>query len=100
MDSIMIPQINGQAEVVDVQNLFWINPENAAFNCTLILAAPHASQPFACNQIEVGVLPYVTQIWNNALAGAYGPIADYTPPPEYSTEVQPDQPVVEGAMTL
>lgn len=104
MEIIKVPQLSievlTQAEVADVQNLFWINPEKTAFNCMLIFSGTQTPQPFSCNQIEVGVLSYVTQIWNNALAGKYGPIADYTPPPEYSTEAQPNQPVVEGAMTL
>lgn len=87
-------------EVKSVSDLSWINPEHTAFDCVLMFEGSDTPHPFACNQIEVGVLPYVTQLWNNAMAGEYGPIAEYVSPAEYSTEPQPDQPVVEGAMTL
>lgn len=100
MEAILIPQLMGQAEVVDVRALVWANPENTIFNCMLVLKDPQVLQPFGCGKIEVGVLPYVTQIWNNAMAGMYGPIAPYVEPVQPSTEAQPDQPVVEGAMTL
>lgn len=100
METIMIPQLSNQAEVVDVRDLFWANPENTVFNCMLVLKEPHSPQPFGCSQIEAGFIPYVTQIWNNAMAGLYGPIASYIEPIQPSIEAQPDQPVVEGAMTL
>ena len=87
-------------EVASVYELFWVNPEHTAFNCMLEFEGSNTPQPFCCNKIEVGVLSHVTQLWEAALAGEYGPIAEYVPLPEYSTEAQPNQPVVEGAMTL
>jgi len=38
-------------------------------------------------------MPYGVELYNNALAGMYGPIAPYVPP-------EPPQPVTEGAQTL
>ena len=37
-------------------------------------------------------MPYGVELYNNALAGMYGPIAPYVPPPP--------QPTVEGAQSL
>lgn len=39
-------------------------------------------------------MPYGVELYNNALAGMYGPIAPYVPPPE------PEQPITQGAQTL
>jgi hypothetical protein len=39
-------------------------------------------------------MPYGVELYNNALAGLYGPIAPYVPPPE------PEQPVSSGTQTL
>jgi hypothetical protein len=39
-------------------------------------------------------MPYGVELYNNALAGNYGPISPYVPPPE------PEQPVTSGTQTL
>jgi hypothetical protein len=39
-------------------------------------------------------MPYGVELYNRALAGEFGPIAPYVPPPE------PVQPTTQGAQTL
>jgi hypothetical protein len=39
-------------------------------------------------------MPYGVELYNNALAGMYGPVEPYVPPPE------PEQPVSSGTQTL
>lgn len=87
--------------VITAHDLLWADAENTAFTCMVVFEGWPEAQPFACNQIEVGQIPYVTELWDNAMAGLYGAIAPYQPPkPPASSGVQPDQPIVGGAITL
>lgn len=61
-----------------VKNCWWQNQENTLFNCIVkyeefpdeMPAGITLSDPYA----------HIQLIWNNAMAGMYGPIAAYTPP--------------------
>lgn len=87
-------------KVTQAYDLVWVNPEHTAFDCMVVFDNTGNPMPFACNQVEVGVLPYVTQLWNGAMAGEYGSIAEYSPPPEFIPTPKPDQPESTGTQTL
>mgnify|MGYP003346639367 FL=1 len=72
-------------QVTNAYDLVWANSQNTVFNCMVVFDTSPDPQPFACNQDEVGQINYVTQLWDGAMAGQYGPIAPY---------VEPIQPVV------
>lgn len=72
-------------QVTNAYDLAWANAQNTVFNCMVVFDTSPTPQPFACNQDEVGQINYVTQLWDGAMAGTYGPIAPY---------VEPVQPVV------
>ena len=42
-------------------------------------------------------MPYGVELFNRALAGEFGPVADFVAP---ELAVQPNQPTVQGAQTL
>jgi hypothetical protein len=60
-----------------VKNLKWANLEKTAFSCVVKYAE-------FSEELPVGADPrdhyeHIQQIWQNGLAGMYGPIEDYDP---------------------
>lgn len=51
--------------------------------------------PFDFGATPIDPMPYGIELYNRALNGEFGPIAEYVPPPP--AEIQP---TVEGAQTL
>jgi hypothetical protein len=51
-----------------------------------------SEMPFGATPFDP--MPYGVELYNNAQAGAYGPIAPFVPPPE------PEQPATSGTQTL
>lgn len=63
-----------------VRDLVWCNAEHTMFNCFVFFHHLGEEVPFGCSQAEVGVYPHVTSIWERAIAGDFGPIAEYVEP--------------------
>ena len=84
-----------------VKNLAWCNAENTFFNCDVFFEHINEEVPFGCAQAEVAVYPHVASLWERAMAGEFGAIAEYVPPPETEVGVATqDQPTTQGAQTL
>lgn len=82
-----------QSALTSLTNLQWANAEHTTINCDITTSQfgdevlPFTASP---NDVE----PHGRAIFSDIVAGTYGPIAEYVPPPE------PVQPVTEGAQTL
>jgi hypothetical protein len=84
-----------------VRDLIWRNAEHTLFDCYVFFDHINEEVPFGCAQAEVGKYPHVTSIWERAMAGEFGAIAEYVPPPEPEpVVVAEDQPEAQGAQTL
>jgi hypothetical protein len=85
-----------QAALTSLVNPIWSNAEHTTIDC-LITTSQFGAEilPFTASSTDVE--PHGRAIFADIVAGAYGPIAEYVPPPE--PEVLP-QPVVDGAQTL
>lgn len=84
-------------EYTTVKNLTWSNPEHTQFHCDVFFVRFNQEMPFACDQSEVGVYPHVTSIWERALAGEFGSIAEYQDP---ALANPPQSTLSVGAQTL
>lgn len=62
----------------------WANEENTAINLIVKFVEIPEELPFTASPDDP--MPYGVELYNNALAGDYGTIAPYVPPP---TPVQP-----------
>jgi hypothetical protein len=62
-----------------VKDCYWENAENTLFSCTVKYEEFPEEMPAGITLSD----PYahIQLIWNNAMAGMYGPIAAYVPPP-------------------
>lgn len=62
-----------------VKNCFWENAENTLFSCIVKYEEFPEEMPAGITLSD----PYehIKLIWNNAMAGMYGTIAPYVPPP-------------------
>lgn len=62
-----------------VKNCYWENAEQTLFSCIVKYEEFPEEMPAGITLSD----PYehIKLIWNNAMAGMYGPIAAYTPPP-------------------
>jgi hypothetical protein len=71
-----------------VKNLQWCDAENTMFNCIVKYTEFNEEHPSSIN----GVDPYahIQEIWTKGVAGEYGVIAEYVPPPKPTTEPQPE----------
>lgn len=85
-------------EYTTVENIVWCNPEHTMFNCDVTFTAL-GKVPFGCvkEEAEANIYPHTTSIWNRAIAGEFGEIAEYV---EYVPEATEPQPEVSGAQTL
>lgn len=75
-----------------VKDLKWIDAEHTMFDCTVKYAEFNEELPSSINAID----PYahINEIWTKGIAGEYGVIAEYEPPPV------PEQPNSNGTQTL
>jgi len=82
-----------QAILTSVANPRWADAEHTMINCSITTSQFGAEVlPFSANQNDVEA--HGRAMFADLVAGKYGPIAEYVPPPE------PVQPTVEGAQTL
>lgn len=73
-----------------VRDLVWRNPEHTIFDCYVCFNHINEEVPFGCDQAEVGIYPHVASIWERAMAGEFGNIAEYVPEPEPTPPVTPE----------
>lgn len=82
-----------QAALTLLKNPQWANAEHTAIDCNITTSQfGDEVLPFTASQNDVE--PHGRAIFSDIVAGTYGPIAEYVPPPE------PVQPVTGGAQTL
>lgn len=82
-----------QATLTSLTNPAWVNAEHTAIDCQITTSQfGDEVLPFTAAQNDVEA--HGRAIFADLVAGVYGPIAEYVPPPE------PVQPVTEGAQTL
>lgn len=64
--------------ITAARDLRWVNAGHTVFNAIVKLASKGEEEfPFTCTQNDV---PWATVFWAEALAGKYGPIAEYEEP--------------------
>lgn len=69
-------------EYTQVKNPVWADAEHTAINCEVnFTAVPEEFSPFTANPQDT--YPWSAQIFNECVAGNYGPVAEYVPPPPY-----------------
>ena len=82
-----------QAQLTSLTNPRWINAEQTIIDCEITTSQfGDEILPFTASATDVEA--HGRAIFADIVAGKYGPIAEYVPPPE------PVQPTVEGAQTL
>ena len=65
--------------VESLTNPVYANEQGNAINCIIKFAHLSSPVPFAATNYDLE--PYGVQIYNDCVAGVYGPIAPYVPPP-------------------
>lgn len=81
------------AVLTSLNNPRWANAEHTRIDCEITTSQfGDEILPFTADQNDVE--PHGRAIFQSIVDGAYGPIAEYVPPPE------PVQLTVEGAQTL
>lgn len=81
------------ALLTSLSNPRWANAEHTAIDCEITTSQfGEEVLPFTASANDVE--PHGRAIFADIVAGNYGSIADYVPPPE------PQQPSVDGAQTL
>lgn len=69
-------------EYTQVKNPVWANPEHTVINCEVnFTAVPEEFSPFTANPQDT--YPWSAKIFNECVAGNYGPIGAYAPPQPY-----------------
>lgn len=82
-----------QALLTSVSNPRWSNAEHTSIDCEITTSQfGDEVLPFTADQNDVEA--HGRAIFASIVAGEYGPIGEYIPPPE------PVQPITEGAQTL
>jgi len=82
-----------QAALTSLTNPRWSNVEHTTIDCEITTSQfGDEVLPFTASQNDVEA--HGRGIFADIVAGVYGPIAEYVPPPE------PVQPITEGAQTL
>ena len=79
-----------------VKDLKWVDAEHTMFDCVVKYAEFNEEMPAGINAID----PYahIHEIWTKGVAGEYGAIAEYVPPP--ASEVSENQPTTQGTQEL
>lgn len=80
-----------------VKNLKWENAEHTMFSCIVKYEEFNEEHPSGISPTD----PYahIQEIWTKGIAGEYGEIAEYIPPPTPENPPE-DQPITEGTQTL
>lgn len=82
-----------QTQLTSLANPVWANAEQTAIDCEITTSQfGEEKLPFTASQNDVEA--HGRGIFADIVAGKYGPIGEYVPPPE------PKQPTVQGAQTL
>ena len=82
-----------QATLTSLTNPVWANEAHTMIDCEITTSQfGNEVLPFTASQNDVE--PHGRAIFVDIVAGAYGPIAPYVPPPE------PVQPVTQGTQNL
>lgn len=81
-----------------VKDLMWESEEKQTFSCKVKYAEFPVEHPAGINPNDI--YDHIKEIWANGIAGKYGPIADYTPPPVIEQTPAPNQPNTSGTQTL
>jgi hypothetical protein len=82
-----------------VRNLEWIDAEHTRFNCEVNFDHVNFEEwtPFTCDPNDL-FAPYCKEIFDRAVAGDFGEIAEYVAPPKPEPEPEPI-PVVDVSPT-
>jgi hypothetical protein len=86
---------------VAVRNLRWVHAEPTMIECEVNFSHVGFEEwtPFCADPNDY--MPYSKQLFDECVAGNWGSIAEYVPPPEPEpVVVAENQPSVEGAQTL
>ena len=86
--------------LTSLTNPVWVNEEHSLINCIITTSQFGTTElPFTASPTDVEA--HGRAIFADIVAGNYGAIAEYVPPPPPPpNEAAPDQPVVDGAITL
>lgn len=71
--------------VQTVRELRWMDAEHTMFECVVKYAEFEDEHPTGVSAIDH--YEHIQTIWANAIAGNYGSIAEYVPPPEPEDEL-------------
>lgn len=72
--------INLNYVIESVKDLKWANEQKTVIDCIVKFDVHDEELPFSINQNDF--YQHSIELWENANAGKYGEIAEYTPPPE------------------
>lgn len=78
-----------------VTDLCWADAAQSVLTCNVKYA--EFDEVLPCGVTAGDKYSHIKALWNNALAGAYGPIAPYVAPPEPEPEDPKEQPTQTGA---
>jgi len=95
---IIVPEIT----YAYVKDLKWTNPEHTAFDC--LVNFNHMIEEyvaFNCRKEEAEGLIYThtTEIWERAMSGEFGPIAEYEPHVTTDADLHPDIKIIKSTFT-
>jgi hypothetical protein len=69
----------------NITSVKWSNSEHTIIDCIVHLEGEQ-NQPFDFSAVAEGDYPYTHEIFARCVAGDFGPIAEYLPPPAPTTE--------------
>lgn len=84
-----------------IKNLQWEDAEHTMFSCMVKYEEFNEEQPTGVNAIDSYI--HIKELWTKGIAGEYGVIAEYVPPPLLPIpEALPEdqQPSTSGTQTL
>lgn len=88
-----------QATLTSLTNPRWANADQTMIDCDITTSQfGDEVLPFTAAQNDVET--HGRTIFSDLVAGKYGEIAEYVPPPELVIQTPEGQPTVEGAQTL
>lgn len=87
------------AKLTSLNNPRWADEAHTMIDCEITTSQfGEEVLPFTANMNDVEA--HGRKIFADIVAGTYGPIAEYVPPPEPEPPADLKQPTVEGAQTL
>jgi hypothetical protein len=81
-----------------VKDLKWANTEHTIFDCIVKYEEFNEEHPSGIDGVDT--YPHIREIWTKGLAGDYGVISEYIPPPPPIAKPDEEQPTTEGTQTL